>query len=209
MQFNFDASQYAPQFAMGSSLPPGRFTVVITGAESKPTKDGNSGYLAVEFTVTSGPHSGQKMTSNFNIWNTNQQAAEIAHKQLSAVCHCIGRYRFSDTSELFNIPMQIEVGPQKDRPEYSELKDVFDANGNPPNKAGQGPQARAAAPAAVTHPQPQQAAPASGGWGAPQSAADAPAAAAATPAPAAAGGWQAPGTGGGGAAAAGGWRPPQ
>jgi hypothetical protein len=219
MQFNFNAQQHEPQYGSGGgSLPAGKYTVIISKAEAKATKDGTGGMLVLEYKVTSGPHTGSVMTDRLNIWNANAIAAEIGQKQMSAICYVIGQFTIQDTQQLCNIPMQIEVGPQKDRPEYTEVKAVFDANGNPPNKAGQGQPVQQPAAQQAQAPAPAPAAPAANaGWGAPPAAAEQPPQQAATAVqqqPAQGGAWGAPQSAGAGVApqapapASGGWAPP-
>ena len=77
--------------------------------------------------------------------------------QLAAYCAVTGRQGFNDTSELHNIPFMVEVGPQKNNDQYTEVKGVYfldgrDAASNPqsaPAAANQG-----AAPASPSFPQP-------------------------------------------------------
>jgi hypothetical protein len=64
-----------------------------------------------------------------NLQHPNQQVVNIAYSQLAAYCAVTGRQGFNDTSELHNIPFMIEVGPQKNNPEYSEVKGVYFADG--------------------------------------------------------------------------------
>lgn len=143
--YTFDATQYAPE--QGSPTHPiGKFPAYISGTSIQPTKDNDGGMFVVEYTTEQG-----KISHRFNLWNQNQKAVDIAHKQLSALCHAVGVFRVDMNNEgaaLRNGRLMIEVGQQKNDPQYTEVKKVFDMNGNEPGKAGQG-----AAPA-----QPQQAA---------------------------------------------------
>jgi hypothetical protein len=149
MQLNFDATQIPPDTGAPGGLPPGRYPVVISETEAKPVKSGDGGMLQITFKVTQGPHVGQTQRVYINLWHNNPQTAEIAAKQFSAICHVTGQFRVQATEQLMNIPLQIEVGPQRDNPVYSEVKGYFDANGNPPGKAGQGQQTNQPAAAAA------------------------------------------------------------
>lgn len=94
----------------------------------------------------------------FNIYNNSDKARQIAEAQLSAVCHVVGLLTpFEDTQALHNIPFIIEVGNQKLSPEqeaekaqgksvtpYTEVKRVYDINGNEPGKSGGGQQQQSA-----------------------------------------------------------------
>jgi hypothetical protein len=153
----FDASQFQPRQA-GEAHPVGDFDFTITGCEIKSTKDNSGGYFQVEFTSPRG-----SIVHRYNIWNTEPKAVEIAHGQLSALCHATGVYKINwqnQGRELLQARGKMRVGYQKgeeptaEKPQggYVELKRVFDIHGNEPGKV----------PAAAS--QPQQAAP-NGGWG--------------------------------------------
>ena len=153
----FNAQQYDPTQG-GGSLPVGRHPVIIESSEVKANKANDGGYLQLNLKLIDGPQMGTTGAYRLNLYHSNPQTAEIAHRQLSAICHCVGVFNVQDSSQLHNIPFIIEVGSQKG---YTEVKKVFDINGNEPGKAGQG------APAA----QPQQQPAAQGGFGQQQPAA--------------------------------------
>lgn len=163
----FNAQQYDPTQG-GGSLPVGRHPVIIESSEVKANKANDGGYLQLNLKLIDGPQQGTTGAYRLNLYHSNPQTAEIAHRQLSAICHVIGVFNVQDSAQMHNIPFIIEVGFQKghepgSNPEakgYTEVKKVFDINGHEPGKAGQG------APAA----QPQQQ-PAQGGFGQQQPAA--------------------------------------
>ena len=159
----FNAQQYDPTQG-GGSLPVGRHPVIIESSEVKANKANDGGYLQLNVKLIDGPQTGTTGAYRLNLYHSNPQTAEIAHRQLSAICHCVGVFNVQDSGQLHNIPFIIEVGLQKGEEAaqkgYTEVKKVFDINGNEPGKAGQG------APAA----QPQQQ-PAQGGFGQQQPAA--------------------------------------
>lgn len=148
MQMNggFDARQFQPQQGTPAH-PAGMFDAVISNTEIKPTKDGTGGIFAVEFTTPAG-----RIVRNYNLFNSSPQAVEIAHKELSALCHATGVFNLDYTNEgaaLRNARCRIEVAPQARNPEYMEIKRVFDTQGNEPGRAP-----------ANSQPQPQ-----GGAWG--------------------------------------------
>ena len=155
----FNAQQYDPTQG-GGNLPVGRHPSIIESSEVKANKANDGGYLQLNVKLIDGPQTGATGAYRLNLYHSNPQTAEIAHRQLSAICHCVGVFNVQDSSQLHNIPFIIEVGLQKGEEAaqkgYTEVKKVFDINGNEPGKAGQG------APAA----QPQQQ-PAQGGFGQP------------------------------------------
>lgn len=160
----FNAQQYDPTQG-GGSLPVGRHPVIIESSEVKANKANDGGYLQLNLKLIDGPQMGTTGAYRLNLYHSNPQTAEIAHRQLSAICHVIGVFNVQDSQQLHNIPFIAEVGLQKGEEAaqkgYTEVKKVFDINGNEPGKAGQG------APAA----QPQQQPAAQGGFGQQQPAA--------------------------------------
>ncbi len=165
----FDATTVDPSQGLGQ-LPVGKHPVVIVDDEIKANSANDGGMAVLTVQIIDGPSKGQQGFYRLNLYNKSEKAAEIAHRQLSALCHVIGQYKIDDLRALHNTPFIIEVGLQKD-PEaaakgYTEIKRVFDINGNEPGKQAAGGQ-----PA-----QPAQAAATGGGqsgWGQPQNAAPA------------------------------------
>lgn len=151
----FDANQYDPSQSAGA-LPIGKHPVIIDSSEVKANKNNDGGYLQLNLRITDGPQAGSSGAYRLNLYHSNQQTVEIAHRQLSAICHVTGVFQVTDSSQLHNIPFIVEVGPQKNDPQYTEVKKVFDANGNEPGRAGAGQ--------AAAQPQQQQQ-PAQGGFG--------------------------------------------
>lgn len=164
----FNAQTVDPSQGVGG-LPIGKHPVVVDSSEVKPNKENNGGYLQLNLKIIDGPQTGTVGAYRLNLYHSNQQTVEIAHRQLSAVCHVTGVFMLQDSAQLHNIPFIVEVGPQKNDPQYTEVKKVFDINGNEPGKAGQGQapaQPAAAAPQGFGQQPAQQQAPAA--WGAPQ-----------------------------------------
>ena len=134
----------------GGSWPLGKHPVIITAAEVKPTNDNNSGKLVFSLKVIDGPNAGFEGQYNLNLYNQSAKAAEIAHRQLSAVCHVTQTFQLgpdgTQLQYLFNKPFVVECGYQKgdgpvgpenpDNKGYTEIKRVFDINGNEPGKQG-------------------------------------------------------------------------
>ena len=154
----FNAQQYDPTQG-GGNLPVGRHPSIIESSEVKANKANDGGYLQLNVKLIDGPQTGTTGAYRLNLYHSNPQTSEIAHRQLSAICHVIGVFNVQDSQQLHNIPFIVEVGLQKGEEAaqkgYTEVKKVFDINGNEPGKAGQGaPQA-----------QPQQQPAAQGGFG--------------------------------------------
>ncbi|HEX2243001.1 MAG TPA: DUF669 domain-containing protein [Gammaproteobacteria bacterium] len=137
----FNARQVDPTQS-GGQMPVGRHPVVIKNSEIKPTKDNTGGMLVLELEIIDGPSKGVTGAYRLNLYHNNPQTVEIAHRQLSAICHVIGVYDVQDSQQLHGIPFIVEVGLQKDTEAaskgYTEVKKVFDMNGNEPGKAAAG-----------------------------------------------------------------------
>jgi hypothetical protein len=138
--FDFDATQVNPEQG-ASKLPVGRHPVIISGGEIKPTQSNDGGYLALNLQIIDGPNKGASGVHRLNLFNKSQQAVQIAQSQLSAICHAVGVYRVSDASVLCNLPFIIDVGLQDGAEAqakgYTEVKKIFDINGNEPGKQPQ------------------------------------------------------------------------
>ena len=143
----FDANQYDPTQSAGG-MPIGKHIVQIVGSEIMATKtDEGSGMLVLTLEIIDGPQKGIKGPYRLNLYNANETAKRIAHQQLSAVCHVTGVYNVTNTQQLHGIPFMVDVQPQKNDPQYTDVKKVFDVNGNEPLKGGQPAQpAQLAAP---------------------------------------------------------------
>lgn len=135
----FNPMQYDPTQS-GSQLPVGRHKVEIFDGEVDANKSGNGGLLRLNLKITEGQFAGVTGSDNLNLYHTGSaQAVEIAHKRLAAYCHVTQQFQLgpngTDFTVLFNKPFWIEVVPQKEKPEYTEIKKLFDLNGNEPGKA--------------------------------------------------------------------------
>ena len=99
---SFDANTVEP--ADFSALPAGDYSVLISSSEWKPAKSGGQ-YLSLTLQVLEGPHQGRFLWHNLNLNHPTAQAAEIAQRELSAICRAVGRMTIEDTEQLHDIPM--------------------------------------------------------------------------------------------------------
>jgi len=140
----FDARAFDPTQGVGS-LPIGKHPVIAESSEVRPTSNNDGGYLQFNLKIIDGPNAGATGAYRLNLYNASQKAVEIAHRQMSALCHVTGVYNVQDSAQLHNIPFMIEVGAQKGEDAvakgYTEIKRVFDIHGNEPGKQAQGAQA--------------------------------------------------------------------
>lgn len=199
--WNFDATKVEPSQGGGAHPVGNKFPFTITGVEVVEIKDKSGGMLVVELTSPAG-----SIRNNYNMWNSSDQARDIAHKQLSALCHAVGIFQIgaNQGKELIGGKGMMDIGFQKghepsaEKPAggYVEVKKIYDVSGNEPGKAPiNQPQSNGFAPStAQQQPQANGAAPAiQSGWPTSQAAASQmPAGQQAQPAA----GWQQNGNGG-------------
>jgi hypothetical protein len=90
-------------------IPAGKYLAVITDSEMKPTKIGNGHYLELTFQVVNGPYANRLLWSRLNLDNPSEQAVQIAHGDLSAICRAVGVMQPTDSIELHNRPLLVTV----------------------------------------------------------------------------------------------------
>ncbi len=159
-QLQFNATNIEPQSSF-EPLPTGDYPVIIKDSEMKPTKNGLGSYLELTLEVIDGNAKGRLVWDRLNLENQNHVAVEIAQKQLSAICHAIGKLNIADSSELHNIPLVAKVAYREAKDGYEPSNDVksYKAYGNakqpvqPQHSADVSPQVMAAQqPAAQNRP---------------------------------------------------------
>lgn len=104
----FDATHIEPADTF-DVLPKGKYLCMAVASEIKPTKSGTGDYLEITFEVIDGQGKGRKIWERLNIRNANKKAEEISQRQLSALCRSIGVLNLSDTDQLHNIPVVLDV----------------------------------------------------------------------------------------------------
>jgi hypothetical protein len=120
---DFDANNVEPSAPM-TPIPPDQYEAMITESEMKATAAGTGQRLAMTWTITDGEFKGRKVWSNLNLDNPNATAVEIARKDLSAICHAVGKLRVSDSAELHNIPCIIHVIVKPGDGQYSPRNEI-------------------------------------------------------------------------------------
>jgi hypothetical protein len=104
----FDARNVEPTKSF-DPLPAGKYAAVIIDSEMKPTRAGTGEYLQLTFEVIDGPHKGHRVWSRLNLVNPNAQAVQIGQAELSSVCRAVGVLAPSDSVDLHNLPLVIQV----------------------------------------------------------------------------------------------------
>lgn len=112
---NFNAAEVKPSEEF-TPIPVGEYAAVITESESKRTKAGNGSFISLKFEIIEGQYKGRTVFSNLNVDNPNQQAVEIAMRDLSSICRAVNRMQITDTAQLHNQTLVIKVAlePRQD-----------------------------------------------------------------------------------------------
>ena len=105
---SFDATTVQPDEGF-DPVPAGDYPVIITDSEMKQTKAGTGHYLQLTLQVIDGPAKNRLIWHRLNIQNPNATAQEIGQRQLSALCHAVGKLQVQDSAELHGIPFVARV----------------------------------------------------------------------------------------------------
>ena len=95
------------------AIPAGKYPAVITASEMKPTKSGTGRYLELNFQIIDGQYKNRRLWARLNLENANVTAVQIAKAELSAICRAVGVLAPSDSTELHNLPLVIDVRCKK------------------------------------------------------------------------------------------------
>jgi len=90
-------------------LPDGTYTATITDSVKRKNSKGTGDLLELSFKVQVGEHSGKTLKAYLNLWNPNEQAKEIAWREMSAICHAVGVMQPNDSTDLHGLPLDIIV----------------------------------------------------------------------------------------------------
>ncbi len=126
---NFNAND-VPDRQDFTPVPGGRYRIMTTASDMKPTKDGNGNYLQLEYDIQAGEHAGRKLFERLNLDNQNQTAVDIAYRTLGEICKAVGKLQITDSSELHNIAMDCDVEVEPGRP---YMKNGVEVPGKPQN----------------------------------------------------------------------------
>ena len=114
---DFNADEVPDSFEL---LPPDWYTSCIIGACFKPTKKGDGTYFEATYQVLEGECKDRLVWSRHNVENQSDLAVTITRAELANICKAVGVNSLSSSSELLNIPLEINVR-QKSRSDNGEL----------------------------------------------------------------------------------------
>lgn len=108
----FNAAEIEP-YTNFDAIPAGRYPAIIADGEYKKTKAGDGEYLQLTFHIIGDKFGGRLLWVRLNLQNPNADAVKIASSELSGICRAVGKLTPDDPSDLFNIPLQIDVKIEK------------------------------------------------------------------------------------------------
>lgn len=135
MTFNFNAETVSPSQAF-DPLPDGWYEIGIVGAEMVQTKDGSTELLKLTYEVDGNKHpvfANRKVFDRLNVNHANAQPREIAQRNLSAICHAIGKLQLGSESDLLGGRLLIKVKCIPADGQYDARNEVkgYKATGSP------------------------------------------------------------------------------
>lgn len=120
---NFNAEQVEPAQSF-DVLPKGKYLAMAIASDLKPTKNGTGEYLQFTFEVIDGAFKGRKIFERMNIRNSNKVAEDIAQRALSSFCRAVGVMNVSDSAQLHNMPVMLDVSVDEGKNGYSDQNRV-------------------------------------------------------------------------------------
>lgn len=127
-------------------LPKGKYLAMVIFSEIKLNKARTGDLLKLTFEVIDGAGKGRKVFESLNIRHTNKVAEKIGTEQLNALCLATGVLNLTDSEQLHNIPVVIDVVIEAGKDGYDDQNRVKAYS--PANAGATQAPARAAAPAA-------------------------------------------------------------
>lgn len=112
LAINPETIEHADVFSL---LPPGIYTVIITGSELKDTRNGKGKYLELQYQIIGGTKTGEVITDRLNIVNQSQKAQAIGLSQLKDVCDAVGhKGQLTASEQLHGKALSIKIEIEKD-----------------------------------------------------------------------------------------------
>jgi len=120
-----DVEKEAKQGGSRILIEEGKYPAVIISSESKETA--KKGHMIVfEIVITAGQHKDTSFTKMINYINENPQAVEIGMREIANIGKALGLTNVSNTVELHNKPLLIEVKNKKQKDFTNEKGEVVE-----------------------------------------------------------------------------------
>lgn len=159
VNYVFDANQHEPDAGF-ELVPADNYNVQVSSTDLKLGDSNEPQAFVVGFDIIDGAYAGRKIFNRYSLWSQEPQANKISHGQLSALSHVTGIYQIDMNTvgaALHGARLKVRVSNDG---KYNNIKEVFDINGNKPQRAGHGSAPVAPAPQAAPGGYAPQAAPA-------------------------------------------------
>lgn len=154
MNFNFD-----PNNQEGSNfdpIPAGEYTAEVTAASIGQPRSGDGQMLTLTWKIADGDYEGRQIWQSLCFQHSNEQAQDIARRQIKDLCVALGITEQVTDPEVFLFkPVKVKVGISvdpygqfNDRNKITRIKSVNGSDGGP-NDSGP-KEARAPAPKPAT-----------------------------------------------------------
>jgi hypothetical protein len=137
VNYVFDARQYDPDMGF-ELLPADNYDFEVVNTEIKELGASKTKAFVLTVLSTSGATQGKKTNFVYNLWHANPDTVGIAHKQLSAIGYVTGVFVLDMANEGAALRGARFKARVTNDGTYNNIKEVFDVNGNKPNKAGTG-----------------------------------------------------------------------
>lgn len=137
--------QYDPEAESSTfdQVPAGTYECQIIESDREPvsSREDKGDVLKLCWKVTSGEFEGRLIWQRIMLWfngseKTPGQVVKIANQQFAGVREATGKKIINSSEELHFIPCFVTVGPQKNDPNYTEVKKVAAAGGAPARQVG-------------------------------------------------------------------------
>jgi hypothetical protein len=137
--------QYDPEAEASSfdQVPAGTYECQIIESDREPvsTREDKGDTLKLCWKVMSGEFEGRLIWQRIMLWYSGAEkepgkVVQIANQQFAAVREATGKKIINNSDELHFIPCLVTVGPQKNDPQYNEVKKVAAAGGAPARQVG-------------------------------------------------------------------------
>lgn len=108
-------------------VPPGEYKAMVVESDVKPTKSGTGTQLVLTWQIVEGEYEGRKIWGRINLRNANEKAVQIGRKELNTLAIATGKpsgYHLSDSTELHDIPVIIDVKIRPAEGQYREGNEI-------------------------------------------------------------------------------------
>ena len=116
----------AKELGDSTPIPPSEYTAYIDASKRKLTKASDGEYLSTTWVIHGGEYDGRKIFHNFNLWNKNEVAVNIAKSEWKAVCEStVGKPGVSNSDDVHHKKCIITVGLETDNRDNTKVRNTI------------------------------------------------------------------------------------